>query len=341
MLSSRYPSTLYRAGWFFTGYSKANLFFPELLQEKGIRTLGVHAHLYFGRGKGLEQGFDEWHIVPGVIFDPNTDKGITSPKTTARAIELLGEPENTGKPFFAWLHYMDPHDEYNKHPESPDFGSKSRDRYDSEVFFADLHFGKLLDWARQQPWWSKTAVVVSGDHGEAFGDHGMYKHAFELWDVLVRVPLLFRLPGVGARRIDVPRSQLDLAPTIVELMGVPASDSFLGRSLVRELHGVEAPEPREPLVMELAEDSHNPPRRAILGGGYKLIVYGDAWKTMLFDLNADPGEQRDLARTEPAKLAEMKALFDRTFKAVPSIAPYGGMKLKAGGRSDGPMGPPK
>src|SRR5450432_1424064 len=185
-LSSRYPSTLYRSGYFFANYPKADTFLAEVLSAHGVVTTGWHGHLYF-RGVGLDQGFNTWQFVPGITFDPQTDTGITSQLMTELGIKLLSKPESTGKQFFAWAHYMDPHDQYNKHPESPDFGNKNRDRYDSEVFYADLWLGKLLDFARAQPWWKDTVLIVSADHGEAFGEHGFYKHAFEIWDVLTRV----------------------------------------------------------------------------------------------------------------------------------------------------------
>ena len=82
------------------------------------------------------------------------------------------------------------------------FGNKNRDRYDNEVFYTDLWLGKLLTWAREQQWWKDTVVIISADHGEAFGEHGFYKHAFEIWDVLTRVPLLVSGPGIKPRRID-------------------------------------------------------------------------------------------------------------------------------------------
>ena len=163
---------------------------------------------------------------------------------TALGIEILSAPENTKEPFFAWAHYMDPHDQYLKHAESPDFGKKARDRYDSEIWYADHFIGKLLDFAREKPWWQNTVVIVSADHGEAFGEHGMYKHAFELWEVLTRVPLFVVGPGIQARRIDERRSHIDLTPTILQLMGVPVPSDMHGQSLLSELEGAP-PESRE------------------------------------------------------------------------------------------------
>jgi arylsulfatase A-like enzyme len=339
-LSGRYASTLYRTGYFFTGYAESNDFFTEALQKQGIATVGLHAHMYFAHGKGLEQGFDSFEVVKGISFDAQTDNHVTSEKMTTRLIELLKMPEHTKKQFFAWAHYMDPHDQYKKHEQSPDFGNKNRDRYDSEVWFTDYWIGKLLDFARQEPWWNKTALVISSDHGEAFGEHSMYKHAFEVWEVLVRVPLLVIAPGAEPRRISEPRTHIDVAPTIMDLMGQEPLQSFMGKSLVPEIYGAPA-EPREPLVLELAEDSHNPHRRAVIQGDYKYTVYESGWKKLLFNLKTDPAEEEDLSEQQPEKLAEMAQLFERTFAEIPSVRPYGGATLKSGKSANGPSGPPK
>jgi arylsulfatase A-like enzyme len=338
-LTSRYPSSLYRSGYFFTDYAKSNTFLAEVLQEHGIRTMGVHGHMYFGRGKQLDQGFDVWELVPKITFDATTDKNVTSDKMTDIGIRLLSDPANTGKPFFAWLHYLDPHDEYMKHPESPDFGKDNRGRYDSEVFFTDLHVGRLLDFARKQPWWNKTAVIVTADHGEAFGEHGMYKHAFWLWDVLTRVPLIVHAPGAAPAQIDANRSQIDLAPTILDLAGVhDVPPTFAGRSLVPEIYGVEKPQNRDPIVLDLPQDGQNPEVRAVIQGNMKLIDYA-AVRSELYDLAEDPDELHDLAKKRPEALAAMKAVFAAAWAKIPVVKPYGGNKLHDGSTANGPMAP--
>jgi len=337
-LTSRYPSTLYRSGFFFASYPKSDLFLAEVLKQHGILTTAWHGHGYF-RSAGLEQGFDTWQLVPGVEFNPETDEGITSQAMTELGMKLLKKPENTGKQFFAWAHYMDPHDQYNKHPEaSPEFGNKNRDRYDNEVFYTDLWLGKLLVWAREQQWWKNTVLIISADHGEAFGEHGFYKHAFEIWDVLTRVPLMISGPGITPRRVDERRSHLDLAPTILDLMGLPPEPQFMGKSMLPELHGA-APENREPILSELTEDSHNPLRRAFILGDYKLLVL-DGRKYQLYNLSKDPGELVDLADTESAKLSELKRAYNQLYETLPMIEPYGGATLKGGATARGPLGPP-
>jgi len=337
-LTSRYPSTLYRTGFFFATYPKSDLFLAEVLKAHGVSTTAWHGHGYF-RSAGFEQGFDTWQLVPGIEFDPQTDNAITSQAMTELGIKLLRKPENTGKQFFAWAHYMDPHDQYNKHPEaSPEFGNKNRDRYDNEVFYTDLWLGKLLAFAREQQWWKDTVLIVSADHGEAFGEHGFYKHAFEIWEVLTRVPLLISGPGIKPRRIEERRSQLDLAPTILDLMGLPPEPEFMGKSLLPELRGGK-PDNREPILSELTEDSHNPLRRAFIRGDYKLLVV-DGRKFQLYNLSKDPGELTDLADTEPAELADIKQAYNQVYEKMPMIEPYGGATLKGGASARGPLGPP-
>lgn len=339
MLIGRYPSSIYRSGWFFAGFSQANLFFTEVLQQRSVRTLGGHGHMYFDRGKDLDQGFDIWRVVDGIDFNSKTDRHVTSDKMTDMAIGMLSDPTNTQGQFFMWFHYMDPHDQYIKHDASPDFGNYNRDRYDSEVYFTDLHLGRLFEFAKKQPWWERTVVIISADHGEAFGDHGMHKHGFELWEVLTHVPLLFHGPGLQPRTIDARRSHIDLAPTILELMGVSELPGGLhGQSLVPELRGAE-PENREPILLDLPEDHNSPDRKAIISGDYKLIVQSFGARHLLYNLAKDPKEEQDLAKREPEKLQEMKALFDEAWGKLELVQPFGGMKLASGKTARGPRGP--
>jgi arylsulfatase A-like enzyme len=336
LLSGKYPSSLKRNGYFFTRFTEDALFFPELLQSSGVRTLSAHAHRTMKQDNNLSQGFDEWEVVAGIGPDTRTDDHVSSDDLTELAVGMLERQRRVepDAPFFLYLHYLDPHRNYLKHREAPDFGDRARDRYDAEVFFTDLWIGRLLEYCKKQPWFDRTAIIVSADHGEAFGEHGMHRHAFELWNVLTHVPLFIRLPGTAPRRIDVPRSHIDLAPTIVELLGRHVSSDFAGKSLVSELYG-EDPGPR-PVLLDLPADSNNAPRRALIDGNFKLLVFEDTGKRMLFDLAADPGELDDLSRKRPALLAELSARFEAEWKNHPSIRPYGGNRLVGGGTADGP-----
>jgi len=336
VLSGKYPSTLFRSAPFFTRYPESNLFLAELLQGAGVYTASAHAHMYMRPGVGFDQGFDKWQVVEGIKFDNKTDNHVTSQKLTPIAIEQL-EQKPADRPFFMYLHYMDPHDVYVKHQEA-DFGQGLRDRYDSEIFYTDLWIGKLLEYMKQKPWWDETVVIVSADHGEAFGEHDMHRHAFELWNVLTHVPLFFRIPGVAGRHIDTPRSAVDIAPTVAELMQVKAPNDFSGVSLVSELMGGESK--ARPVLLELPADTNNPERRAIISGDFKLLVFESGWRMDLYNLKDDPGETKNLAKEQPEKLAELKREFEAEWAKYQRIKPFGGNELRGGGTANGPMKPP-
>ena len=327
LLAGRYPGELERSGYFFSSYPDSVLMFPELLQKAGVRTIAAHAHFYFDKQHaGFHQGFDVYEMVKGITADNKTDKNITSPQHLELAERLLSDKANTAGTFFAWFHFMDPHDEYMPHEGVGPYGKTARDKYDAEVAFTDQHLGKLLAFVAQQPWAKDTAIIVSSDHGEAFREHKMWRHGFELYEMLVRVPLMIQAPGVTPRRIDAARSAIDLAPTILELTGTPAEPSFVGKSLVPELYG-KAPEPRD-VIVDLPRTSDNDRRRALIHEQYKLIAWGDDLTWELFDIAADPAESKDLKKSEKAAFEAMKARYKEAVGKLKDRCPKHTDKLK-------------
>jgi choline-sulfatase len=319
-LGGRYPGEMKRDGYFFGTY-RDNQMFPELLQAAGVKTLAAHAHLYFKKGAaGFDRGFDVYEIVPGLKWNPNTDENITSPQSEKLAESILGDPANTSGRFFAWFHFLDPHDQYMKHPDLEPYGKKARDLYDGEVTFTDRYIAKLLEFVGHQSWAGRTAIIVTADHGEVFGEHGVFRHGFELWQPLIRVSWMFVLPGVAPRHIDVNRSHIDLAPTILDLMGV-SPQGMEGKSLVAELYGKSEPEARD-VIVDLPRTSDSDRRRAIIHDHYKLIAFGDDTNFQVFDLDADPEESQSLAKTDRAKYDEMVALYKEKRQEIKDVGPY-------------------
>lgn len=320
-LGGRAPSELARDGFFFGTYPSRVTFVTELLQRAGVRTVSAHAHGYFrARKAGFDQGFDDWRLIPNLRWNPLMDEEVTSDRHAALAREMLSDPATSGRRFFAWFHFMDPHDAYRAHPGIGPYGRTMRDRYDAEVTFTDRHVGELIAWVRQQPWGARTAIIVTADHGECFGEHGHYRHGFELWQQLVRVPWFFSIPGVTPRRIDVNRSHIDLAPTLLDLLGAPADPSLPGRSLVPELLGGDTPE--RDVVVDLPRTSDNDRRRALVRGRWKLIAYGDDSRFELYDVDADPGETANLARSQREVFNDMIARYRAASAAITDVHPY-------------------
>lgn len=310
MLIGKYPSEANRNFSHFDTYYPPNKFVAERLHDAGIRTFAGMCHWYFRLSSGLAQGFDTWDtsaIPPGM---GDNDTSITSDRESDLAIKMLGSPESTdGKRFFAWFHYFDPHAQYVPHDGAPDFadGEKSpgalvRAGYDGEVWFTDKHVGRLLDFIAQQPWAADTAIIVTADHGEAFGEHNMAWHGREIWEPLVRVPLIVYVPGAEPRRVEEKRSSIDLAPTILELAGQPLPEErgeLQGTSLLEDVYAAKDAELEErDVLIDMPKGPFNDPRRAIITGkspGTKLIHFGALYYN-LFDLAEDPGEKNDLSK---------------------------------------------
>jgi choline-sulfatase len=179
---------------------------------------------------------------------------------------------------------------------------------------------------KQQEWAANTAIIVSADHGEAFGEHRQQKHGYELWEELVHVPMVIHLPGAEQRVIETPRSHIDLAPTILDLMGAPPDPKHRGKSLRAELLG-GAPEPR-PVVLDLPRDNLQDRRRAVIDGREKIIARGDDERWLFYDLEKDPKERKNLTETERTRFERMKKLYLRISSEIPAEEVHGDTKLK-------------
>lgn len=321
-LGGKLPSGMKRSGFFFGKYSADNLMFPEVLQTAGVRTMAGHAHGYF-KDAGFEQGFDAYEVVAGISFDNTTDKNVTSPQHEAIAEKQLGDPALDTKRFFAWYHFLDPHDQYLPHDADgiPPFGKTLRDRYDAEMLFTDRYLGKLLDFIDSKPWGKRTAIIVTADHGEAFGEHGQTSHGFELWENLVRVPMFLYVPGIAPKHIDTPRSAIDLAPTILELLGVPAPAELKleGKSLLGEMTGKEEATERE-VIIDLPTTSDSDKRRALVRGKDKVIAFGEQGAVRLYDVVADPEEKKPIMKGDT--FDAMSKRYREIAKAIKEVPPY-------------------
>jgi arylsulfatase A-like enzyme len=327
MLIGKYPSECTRDYEHYVNYNwPQNTFVAKRAKAAGVRTLGGHCHYYFKWQTGYSGGFDVWDtsaIAPGM---GDGDASTTSDRLSDLALSILSKPENVTppplengarRPFFAWFHYFDPHAQYVRHPGAPDFKSmegptKGRDVYDEEVWFTDKHIGRVLDYVFSQPWGADTAIIVTADHGEAFGDHGVATHGHELYDPLVRVPLIVYVPGAAPKRVDVKRSAIDIAPTILDLVGAPPppAGELRGESLLGDVFAPPgaAYEERD-VYLDMPEGPMNEMRRGHISGkspGMKLLHFGGK-RYELYDLANDPKETKNLANDEAA----LKAALDR------------------------------
>ena len=299
MLIGRYGSETHRGWLHFNRFTREDTFLSERLQSAGIRTLSVQGHWYFFKNYGFERGYDVVDTKATPADQPiEGDKSSNGDELSDRLIANLDDPALETTQFFLWSHYLDPHGEYVAHDEF-DFGHRGRERYDGEVAFVDHHLGRVLAALEKKSFASRTIVIVTSDHGEAFGEHDLYRHGFELWEELVRVPLIIYVPGATGRRIDVRRSTIDVAPTVLDIFGIqppPPTDkgAFRGVSLVSDVLGPPGyTATARPIYIDMPGGPYNDERQALIDGSLKIVTTGGR-PLSLFDIDKDPGEKRDL-----------------------------------------------
>lgn len=316
MLIGRYPSTTERTFRHFDHFAEKERFVQERLQAEGFRTVSVQGYWYFtAKGYGFERG---WDVVDSKatpkVWVVEGDRTVNGDKLADSAIAQLGDPALVDQQFYFWVHFVDPHAEYVPHPEH-DFGHMGRERYDGEVAFVDAQVGRILAALEARPFADRTIVIFTSDHGEAFGEHDMWRHGFEIWDELVRVPLFVHVPGNPPGRVTVRRSSIDLVPTILEMVGhadpkAGTPEGLAGVSLLPDILRPPGYEPKQRIILvDMPQGPYNEERVGFIDGQYKLVT--SQGKVLgLFDLDADPGEKKDLSGD-----AELKARVLDRFKA--------------------------
>jgi arylsulfatase A-like enzyme len=321
MMIGKYASECARNGAHFDVYGPENTFLAERLHAAGFRTMGMAPHWYFKPKYGLTQGMDLWDLS-AMGDGPNTPTYslVTSDTLSDLAIGMLSEPANVQGRFFLWVHYFDPHQRYVPHSEAPSFARPGRNPakalYDGEVWYTDHHLGRLLDFIAAQPWADRTVIVVTSDHGEAFGEHGMTGHGVDLWEPLVRVPLVVYVPGVPAHRVHVKRSLVDLVPTLLDLLELPQppAGELSGRSTANAITDpAQADSEERDVYLDMPVGPQVHEHHAIIHGptpGMKLLSEGGP-VFFLFDLDKDAHEAKDLAGNRKLLAPMMKTFLEK------------------------------
>ena len=276
----------------------------EALHDAGYFTGGLFSFSYFALAdhRGFERGMDYYNADRAALHvavnGPMESHGSSSRELADDAIAFLDA--HRAQKFFLWLHFYDPHLSYEPHAEVPSFGTSRPDLYDGEIRFTDLHVGRVLAHLRELGIDGRTAIVVTGDHGEGLGEHGITEHGFDLYAPQTKVPFIIRVPGLPAQRRRTPAGHVDLAPTIVNLARGHAEPSFLGRSLVTVLAGGEPDgaadaQSGQPRAVFQEVSSERGKKRALVTATHHLI-----WNwtpdntTECYDRRVDPGETHDL-----------------------------------------------
>jgi arylsulfatase A-like enzyme/cytochrome c-type biogenesis protein CcmH/NrfG len=263
----------------------------EYLRARKFHTAAFIGAFILDRRFGLNKGFD-------VYNDDNGEQDIGRFGFVERPADRVVEPAmawiagQKGK-WFCWIHLFDPHDPYT--PPEPFKTEYKNDPYSGEVAFVDAQLGRLIDALDSAGTLRKTIVILTSDHGEAFGEKGEIQHGFFAYNNTIHVPLILYYPGATARAVRENASHIDIFPTVCDLLDLPIPAHLQGESLLPIIRGHERQKKRiyfESMNPHLSLDAA--PLSGFIQGNMKFI---DLPAKEVYDLEADAGEEHNLAST--------------------------------------------
>jgi arylsulfatase A-like enzyme len=330
-----------------TGYflSESEPTLASLLRSQGWET-GAFVSAYSASQRfGLHWGFNTFQSeVAESVFKQDmtlrppkdgywsTERVATAQRRSDETTDhVLGWLKSARRPFFLWTHYWDPHDAALVPPEQITswFGAHASDRpdiqrnlYDAEVFFVDMQIGRLLSYLKERGELEKTIIAVVADHGQGLGDHSWWLHRL-LYQEQIRLPLIMRVPG-GPRGMVIPSlvRSTDIAPTVLDLIGLPPLESPDGASLCGLMKG--QPEPPRIAYAEALNtlDVHTPEGFPPLQQDLLFCVVEEPWKLIyhkehpgnseLYNLATDPRESSNVVDQNPEVKARLLSLLEKS-----------------------------
>jgi choline-sulfatase len=325
----------------FTGQPLAPQFrsVAQAFKAAGYRTGAVVSAFVLDRSWGLERGFDFYDDAFSAETFQKKEIGLVdrrAEESVAHAIAWLkknpppqraktrpaGDPGVPQHPFFLWLHLYDPHSPYD--PPEPYRTEYRGHLYDGEIAYADHELGKLMAWLKQNKIYDSSLIAMLSDHGESLGEHGEDEHGFFVYNATVHIPLIVKPPagsGVQTGRRREPVQTTDVAPSLLQLARVkdPIQKQFQSASLF------EASEAKQDAAYS---ETFYPfssfgwsPLHALESDRFHYI---DAPKPEMYDLEADPGETKNIAAEQPATVAVLKEKLQRLLAHNPFSRAHAG-----------------
>jgi len=297
----------------------------EIFQESGFRTAGIWRNGWIDPNFGFSQGF-EIYLSPSSqrrkgarvkrLENPNVSLAGDDADILTSAFEFLRAHGH--ERWFLYLHMMDVH-QYAYSEDTALFGTSYSDSYDNAIRWVDSLLGHLFRELEERGLRERTVIVFSADHGEAFGEHGGEGHARNVYGEVTQTPLImsfpFRFePGIV---VEARSENVDLWPTVLELLGLPPIPDVDGRSLVTQIvaaaRGETPPDDDDGLAFAQIDQSwgrdHEAPRPmvAVNQGRWRLMFRAGApERTELYDKSVDPREQRNIVGEQPEVTERLK-----------------------------------
>ena len=321
----------------------------EMLQRGGYRTGAILANWWWlGRPYGLDRGFEHYDHAEG--HRPTQYRRAA--EISDAAIEWLEAADD--RPFFLLLNYMDPHIPYLppppwdtrfaakadsiaispvlpfrvqartvalRTPIEPRIKARFLELYDGEIAYMDAQIGRVIAWLRGAGLYDRTLVIVTGDHGEAFGEHYSAGHGIAVHEAELAVPMIVKLPASRRRGVLEHRVQhVDLMPTVLEVLGLGVPEGVQGRSMLQ-------PSQRDLVAVQYVREktaqmrpAYDRVQWALYRGDLKYIEYSDG-EHELYDLSGDPQELDDLSSRRPEEVGRLRdALADWRGQVEPLVS---------------------
>ncbi len=309
----------------------------EIFQEAGFRTAGIWRNGWIDPNFGFSQGFEIYLSPRSQRRQANRLQRLANPNITLdgddrdilfSAFEFLRAHRH--ERWFLYLHMMDVH-QYLYSEDTALFGTSYSDSYDNSIRWVDSLLGRLFRGLEEFGLRENTLVVFSSDHGEAFGEHGGEGHARNVYGEVTQTPLIlsfpFRLdPGIV---VEARSENVDLWPTVLDILGLPALPDADGRSMLPEIVAAargETPAEGEDDGVAFAQidqawgRTQEVPRPmvAVNQGRWRLMFRAGApQRTELYDKSADPREQRNIVQQQPEVAERLKELAVGYLKSPP------------------------
>ena len=312
----------------------------EILHDAGFRTFAIWRNGWIAPEFGFAQGFELYHSPPRSPVpmsvrreNPAITLAGTDQDTARSATEFMRT--HGSERWFLYLHFMDVH-QYVYDEDSALFGTSYSDIYDNSIRWVDRIVGSVVDALDYRGLREKTLVIVAADHGESFGEHGSEGHARDVYGEVTLTPVImsfpFRLePGIV---VDARTENVDLWPTLLELLKLPPLEEADGRSRMTEIKmAADAQVPAEAAPENGRGYSHIdqswgrtklPPRPmvAVREGPWRLIYRTDRpARSELYAVDSDPLEQHDVAGEQPEVVARLNDEAKAYLESPP--APWG------------------
>jgi arylsulfatase A-like enzyme len=316
----------------------------EILRDAGYRNFAVWRNAWVGPDFGFSQGFEVYHSpaarrLPASVRREKPTVGVagTDQDIVRSAIEFLRTHGN--ERWFLYLHLMDVH-QYVYDQDTALFGTTYSDIYDNSIRWVDRVLGSLISELDARGLRQKTLIVLAADHGEAFGEHGREGHARDVYGEVTTTPFILSLPFrlEPGWVVDAATENIDVWPTLLELLGLPPLEDPDGRSRVPEiLAAARGAAPNAPDSAPTPEAQSNPrfahidqvwgrtgqpprPMVAVNEGPYRLVLRAAATgprRAELYDLASDPREQRDIGDEQPEVRERLVALAEGYLERPP------------------------